>query len=257
MYLPRPIRTFLGYHPSPVCEYSKFSSAGYSHPTPSTSLAFLVWLLGEQGRGLPLLQGVGDRRDEASTLNYIGLMWSDLGEKQKALGYYEQALPLSRVIHNHRGKANILAYIGLVRSHLGKQQKAVYYIEQAIEIMEHNNLSHDRGRLTLDDHKSFLENLKNDQATEGNTIMQIFISYPHKDAENVLKLKGTLSRQEILFGLTMNSSRDKHGAINWKHKSKARMSLRWRSRRIGLTHLPVSRNLLQPSKMVGRSFWSC
>jgi hypothetical protein len=41
---------------------------------------------------------VGDRGGEATTLNNIGGVYDDLGEKQKALVFYNQALPISRAV---------------------------------------------------------------------------------------------------------------------------------------------------------------
>ncbi|HEY9798187.1 MAG TPA: tetratricopeptide repeat protein [Leptolyngbyaceae cyanobacterium] len=46
---------------------------------------------------MPLVQVVGDRGGEAITFNNIGLVYDDLGEKQKALDYYNQALVLRRL----------------------------------------------------------------------------------------------------------------------------------------------------------------
>ncbi|MEG3844198.1 tetratricopeptide repeat protein, partial [Microcoleus sp. herbarium14] len=43
---------------------------------------------------LKLYREAGDRSLEASTLNNIGAVYSALGEKQKALEYYNQSLPL-------------------------------------------------------------------------------------------------------------------------------------------------------------------
>ncbi|WP_300000012.1 tetratricopeptide repeat protein, partial [Anabaena sp. AL09] len=45
-----------------------------------------------------LYRAVGDRSWEAITLNNIGLVYSDLGEKQKALVFYNQALPIFRAV---------------------------------------------------------------------------------------------------------------------------------------------------------------
>jgi tetratricopeptide (TPR) repeat protein len=40
--------------------------------------------------------GVGEKKGEAATLNNIGGVYYALGEKQKALEFYNQSLPLSR-----------------------------------------------------------------------------------------------------------------------------------------------------------------
>jgi tetratricopeptide (TPR) repeat protein len=68
---------------------------------------------------------VGNRGGEATTLNNIGLLYSELGEKQKALEYYSQSLPLRRATGNRRGEATTLNNIGLVYSELGEKQKAL------------------------------------------------------------------------------------------------------------------------------------
>ncbi|MEQ8871308.1 MAG: tetratricopeptide repeat protein, partial [Roseovarius sp.] len=56
-------------------------------------------------QALPLSQAVGDRAREATTLNNIGLVYSDLGEKQQALEYFQQALPLRRAVGDRAGEA--------------------------------------------------------------------------------------------------------------------------------------------------------
>ena len=62
-----------------------------------------------------LYRAVGDsealrrnRGGEATTLNNIGAVYSDLGEKQKALDFYNQALPLMRAVGDAYGEVTIL-----------------------------------------------------------------------------------------------------------------------------------------------------
>ena len=40
------------------------------------------------------MMAVGDIGGQGETLNNIGCVWADLGEKRKALDYHEQARPL-------------------------------------------------------------------------------------------------------------------------------------------------------------------
>ena len=55
-------------------------------------------------QALPLIRQVGDRAGEATTLNNIGGVYAALGDKRKALDYYEQALPLRRQVGDRGGE---------------------------------------------------------------------------------------------------------------------------------------------------------
>jgi CHAT domain-containing protein/uncharacterized protein HemY len=83
---------------------------------------------------LPILRAVGDRGGEAVTLNNMGAVYDDLGEKQKALDFFNQALPILRAVGDRRGEATTLNNIGLVYSALGEKQKALDYYNQALPI---------------------------------------------------------------------------------------------------------------------------
>jgi len=85
-------------------------------------------------KALPIHRKVGNRSMEATTLNNIGLVYSDLGQKQKALEYYEKALPIRREMKNRSGEGTILNNIGMVYSDLGQKQKALEYFEKALTI---------------------------------------------------------------------------------------------------------------------------
>ncbi|NJL67428.1 MAG: tetratricopeptide repeat protein, partial [Microcoleus sp. SM1_3_4] len=63
---------------------------------------------------LKLYREAGDRAQEAVTLSNIGLVYSDLGEPQKALEYYDLSLPLSCGMLGDRSQEAItLSNIGL------------------------------------------------------------------------------------------------------------------------------------------------
>jgi tetratricopeptide (TPR) repeat protein len=83
-------------------------------------------------RRWPSIRAVGDRAREAATLNNIGKVYFDLGEKQKALEYFTQALALRRVVGDRAGEATTLNNIGKVYSDLGEKQKALEYYTQAL-----------------------------------------------------------------------------------------------------------------------------
>ncbi|MCL4252681.1 MAG: tetratricopeptide repeat protein [Anaerolineae bacterium] len=86
-------------------------------------------------QALPIRREVGDRGGEATTLNNMGGVYDDLGDKQKALVYYEQALPIRREVGDRGGEATTLNNMGLVYDALGDKQKALVYYEQALTIM--------------------------------------------------------------------------------------------------------------------------
>ncbi|HYV45630.1 MAG TPA: tetratricopeptide repeat protein, partial [Myxococcaceae bacterium] len=75
----------------------------------------------------------GDVSGEATTLNNMGGVYDALGEKRKALEYYEQALPLERRVGDVSGEATTLNNMGLVYDALGEKKKALEYYEQAVE----------------------------------------------------------------------------------------------------------------------------
>ena len=112
----------------------------------SVGLGNLGWAVGRLGdktkalsyyeQALPLQKQVGDRSGEANTLNNIGAVYDALGDKQKALSYYEQALPLLKQVGDRSGEATTLNNIGAVYSALGDKQKALSYYEQALPLLK-------------------------------------------------------------------------------------------------------------------------
>lgn len=90
-------------------------------------------------KALPLSRQVGDRSGEATTLNNIGRVYSALGEKKKALEYYEKALPLLRDIGDGWHMAILLANIGSVQADLGNPAEAIPAYQQAAALYLQRN----------------------------------------------------------------------------------------------------------------------
>jgi CHAT domain-containing protein len=61
----------------------------------------------------------------ALTLNNIGRVYADQGQRQKALELYYQALPIWREVENPRGEAGTLTNIGLVYDNQAQPQKVL------------------------------------------------------------------------------------------------------------------------------------
>ncbi len=83
-----------------------------------------------------LYRQAGDKRSEALCLHNIGFIYSLLGDKQKALEFYNQALPLSQAVGDKRGEAITLSNIAVVKREQGNLTEALTQIEQAVDIIE-------------------------------------------------------------------------------------------------------------------------
>ncbi|AFZ56635.1 CHAT domain-containing protein [Anabaena cylindrica FACHB-243] len=88
---------------------------------------------------LKLWQQIGDTNNEAKTLYNIGLVYSDLGEKHKALELLKQALPLMQKVGNKEGEARIFSQIGRVYNLLGEEYEALTFLNQALILIQKIN----------------------------------------------------------------------------------------------------------------------
>ena len=103
------------------------SATAQERPPPSTTSASCTRV----ATSLATAQDVGDR---ATALNNIGSVYDNLGDKKKALAFYNQALPLQRDVGDRAGEATTLNNIGLVYSSLGDKKKALAFYNQALPL---------------------------------------------------------------------------------------------------------------------------
>ncbi len=87
-------------------------------------------------QSLPLSEQAGDKQAQGTTLNNIGKIYSELAEKQKALDYYNESLSLRRQAGDKNGEAISLNNIGSVYHFLGEKQKALDYYKQSLSIKQ-------------------------------------------------------------------------------------------------------------------------
>lgn len=87
-------------------------------------------------QALPIRKAVDDLAGVAQTLNNIGALNDNIGEPQKALDYYNQALPILRQVGDRAGVAKILNNIGQIYNNIGEPQKALEYYNQALPILQ-------------------------------------------------------------------------------------------------------------------------
>ncbi|NEP61095.1 MAG: tetratricopeptide repeat protein, partial [Symploca sp. SIO2G7] len=85
-------------------------------------------------QALAIYQEVGNRRKEGITLNNIGEIYRNLGKYQQALDYYQQALAIHRQVGNRHMEGTTLNNFGLAYSSLGQYQQALDYFQQSVAI---------------------------------------------------------------------------------------------------------------------------
>ncbi|MBI3501924.1 MAG: tetratricopeptide repeat protein [Bacteroidetes bacterium] len=85
---------------------------------------------------LALAQKTGDKKNEASWLNAIGLLHKNKGNSNKALECHERALKISREIKDKASIAKSLNNLGVDNSYLGNYTKTLEYYFEALKIRE-------------------------------------------------------------------------------------------------------------------------
>jgi tetratricopeptide (TPR) repeat protein len=94
---------------------------------------WVEWVTALQA-GLAAARGLGHRRDERAFLGILGIAYSDLGQVERAIEYYQQALAIAREIGDRHGEGNHLGNLGIAYSDLGQVERAIEYHEQAMAI---------------------------------------------------------------------------------------------------------------------------
>jgi tetratricopeptide (TPR) repeat protein len=92
-----------------------------------------------------------NRKAEGNALGNVGVVYMDLGEPRKAIGFYQQALTIDREIGDRRGESKDLGNLGTAHFHLGEPRKAIEYYQQSLvierEIGDRRGESQDLGNL--------------------------------------------------------------------------------------------------------------
>jgi DNA-binding SARP family transcriptional activator/Flp pilus assembly protein TadD len=86
------------------------------------------------GHALAAARSTGDRADEATALNDIGLVDAQLSRFQQAGDRHRQALALFRQVGDRAGEAHALGNIGLGETELGRYEQAASHQQEAVAI---------------------------------------------------------------------------------------------------------------------------
>ncbi|MCV3213811.1 CHAT domain-containing protein [Plectonema radiosum NIES-515] len=156
-------------------------------------------------QALPLWQQLDDKKFEAVTLNGIGIIYRDLGDKQQALNYLNQALPLWRKLDQKAREAGTFESIALLYESLGDKQQALKFYNSSLALWRQID--------------------KKEEARTLNTIGGVYDSLGEKQqALNYLNQALLLSQQLqdnvgqarnlVVFGNVYNSLGEKQQALN-------------------------------------------
>ncbi|MFY9824093.1 MAG: tetratricopeptide repeat protein [Thermoanaerobaculia bacterium] len=91
--------------------------------------------IGYYEQPLVIAREIGDRRGEGNVLGNLGSAYFRLGEVEKAIDYYEQQLVIVREIGDRTGEGNALSGLGIAYRRLGEVKKAIGYYEQQLVIV--------------------------------------------------------------------------------------------------------------------------
>jgi predicted ATPase/class 3 adenylate cyclase len=103
-----------------------------------TSLGITYWRQGhyDQARDCMLraLERDHDQQLKATSLNYLGLIQTQISDYEQARRDYQQALDIYRVIGDKGGEAGCANNLGLLEASLGRYQQAEQHYHQALSI---------------------------------------------------------------------------------------------------------------------------
>lgn len=83
---------------------------------------------------------------EAATLNNIGLVWERLGDRRRALIYFDKALSLRREVGDRAGEAVTRYNLAMIHRADGDLDRAILQLEHVVELdrqVEHPDLDDD------------------------------------------------------------------------------------------------------------------
>ena len=93
---------------------------------------------------------IRDRAGEAATLSNIGGVYAGLGERARALEFYQRALPIRREVGDRAGEAVTRYNLAMIHRGWGELDRAVTELEQVVELdrqVGHPDLASDTAML--------------------------------------------------------------------------------------------------------------
>jgi tetratricopeptide (TPR) repeat protein len=85
-------------------------------------------------KALAIAQEMGERKREGTNVGSLGLAYWYLDQAEKAIQYYEKALAIAQEIGDRRNEGVWLGNLGIAYSSLGQFEKAIEYYRKALDI---------------------------------------------------------------------------------------------------------------------------
>lgn len=112
-----------------------FDEGAFLYEDQQHTTELLLESLNKFEQALILWRKIEDKENEAHTLLGIGLVYNDLGEKEKALDFCNQALSFYQAIKDKEAQSFIIEKIANIYDDLGEKEKALDYYNQTLTIL--------------------------------------------------------------------------------------------------------------------------
>ncbi|GAB4151090.1 MAG: hypothetical protein Fur0046_30370 [Cyanobacteria bacterium J069] len=96
-------------------------------------------------QALQFARETGDRQGEGRVLGDLGNAYDNLGEYEQAIDFHQQYLTIAREIGDRRSEGNALGDLGNAYSHLGQHERAIDFYQQSLSIAREISNRHGEG----------------------------------------------------------------------------------------------------------------
>jgi CHAT domain-containing protein len=107
---------------------------------------------------LTIAREIGDRNEEANSLNNLGLAYKSLGQYQKAIEFHQQSLAIYREIGDRQGEAISLSIIGEALEQQNQPELAITFLKKSVNVTE--TIRQDIGGLPRELQESYTETVE-------------------------------------------------------------------------------------------------
>jgi tetratricopeptide (TPR) repeat protein len=148
--------------------------------------------IGYYQKALAIAREIGDRRSEGTTLGNLGVAYKNQGEHGHAIEFYEQHLAIAREIGDRWGEGNALGNLGNAYYLLGEHPRGIEYHEQCLAVARQVGDRRSEGKA--------LGNLGNAYATLGEA--RRAVGYYEKQLDITREIGDRLGEGNALYNMS-------------------------------------------------------